>query len=75
MTERLYRGCGEDDLSPVMERLLSRPAAKPGVVIPGAFQGAKRGAMPGASPSAEAPTSPHGSAKRRPSRSATKVGE
>lgn len=50
-------------------------AAKPGVVMPGAFQREKRGPMPGARAVAKAPVSPRGSAKRRAARSATKVGE
>jgi hypothetical protein len=50
-------------------------AAKPGVVMPGAFQREKRGPMPGARSAAKVPASPRGSAKRRAPRSATKVGE
>jgi hypothetical protein len=50
-------------------------AVEPPLVFPGAFKRVKRGPMPGASPSAGACPSPHGAAKRRASRSATKVGE
>jgi hypothetical protein len=50
-------------------------AAKPPLVLPGAFKRVIRGPMPGASASKGAGPSPRGAAKRRPSRSATKVGE
>jgi len=50
-------------------------AAKPGVVMPGAFQREKRGPMPGARAVANAPVSLRGAAKRRAPQSATKVGE
>jgi hypothetical protein len=49
--------------------------AKPPLVLPGAFKRVIRGPMPGASASAGDCLSPHGAAKRRASRSATKVGE
>lgn len=52
-----------------------QPRTKPPVVIPDAFQRVKRGPMPGARPDAEGSDSAHGDAKRRASRSATKVGE
>jgi hypothetical protein len=50
-------------------------AAKAGVVIPSTFVREKRGAMPGARPQAKVSGSSRGSAKRRPSRAVTKVGE
>jgi hypothetical protein len=50
-------------------------AAKAPIALPGAFKRVIRGPMPGASASTGAGASPHGAAKRRPSRSATKVGE
>jgi hypothetical protein len=50
-------------------------AANPPLVLPGAFKRVIRGPMPGASASTGAGPSPHGAAKRRASRSATKVGE
>ena len=52
-----------------------QPLAKAPDVIPGAFQRVKRGPMPGARQDADCGDSAHGGAKRRASRSATKVGE
>jgi len=49
--------------------------AKPPPVLPGAFQRVMRGPMPGARGAANVPASARGAAKRRASRSATKVGE
>lgn len=50
-------------------------AAKKRVVFPSTFRRVKRGPMPIATPKAKKPGSSHRSAKRRPFKSVTKVGD